>query len=80
MGALFPGLFFGAFSSPVLEVAVDSEVNKEKESKGGAYAIYDSPSMLSLTFVFIICTALCFAMLSLFDPVAELELLDTLPF
>lgn len=86
LGAILPGALFGAFSCPLLQVAVDANdtlaKNRENvEGREGVYAMYDSPSLLSLTLAFVICTALCFGVLNLYAPmVAESQLLENVPF
>eukprot|EP00250_Pteridium_aquilinum_P018244 c24004_g1_i2 orf=392-1828(+) len=79
VGAILPGVLFGAYASPLLEVGSGMDSNsKNMESRE---AIFDSPSVLSLTLGFAIFTALCFTVYNIFAPmVAESQLLDSVPF
>lgn len=81
VGAVLPGILFGAFASPLLEVDGNESNAKSMESKQGVVTIFDSPSVLSLTLGFAVSTTLCCAVYYILAPiVAESQLLDSIPF
>lgn len=81
VGAVLPGIMFGYYASPSLHVDRNGSDVKKMRSGEEAVAIFDSPSVLSLTLGFAGFTTLCFAAYHILAPtVAQSQLVDNVPF
>ncbi|MCO5614064.1 hypothetical protein L7F22_068345 [Adiantum nelumboides] len=73
VGAVLPGILFGSFAAPILQADVDGIDSSERnmENREEPFAIFDSPSVLSLALVFVLSTGLCFTIYNLLAAYVE---------
>ncbi|KAI5070443.1 hypothetical protein GOP47_0014786 [Adiantum capillus-veneris] len=82
VGAVLPGILFGSFAAPILQADLDgiSSSLKNRDNREEPYAIFDSPSLLSLSVVFVLSTGLCFTIFNILAAIVEnSQFLDNTP-